>query len=102
MPPRLRRRPKPAGGPNEGRGGGGPGPPPRAAGAPHPASVPRAAEPPGREKRGATWRRRGPVLLFLPPWIVGFSVFFGYPLVMSGSLSFSPSALLNPPRYVGL
>ena len=55
-----------------------------------------------RAKRRATWRRRGTVVLFLSPWIVGFSVFFGYPLVMSGYLSFFHYDLLNPPRWVGL
>ena len=55
-----------------------------------------------RAKRRATWRRRGTILLFLSPWIVGFSVFFGYPLVMSGYLSFFHYDLLNPPRWVGL
>jgi multiple sugar transport system permease protein len=48
------------------------------------------------------WRRRGTVLLFLSPWIVGFSVFFGYPLVMSGYLSFTSYDLLSSPRWVGL
>jgi multiple sugar transport system permease protein len=55
-----------------------------------------------RAKRRAAWRRRGTVLLFLSPWIVGFSVFFGYPLVMSAFLSFFHYDLLNPRRYVGL
>lgn len=55
-----------------------------------------------RAKRRATWKRRGTVVLFLSPWIVGFSVFFGYPLVMSGYLSFFHYDLLNPPRWVGL
>jgi multiple sugar transport system permease protein len=55
-----------------------------------------------RAKQRATWRRRGTILLFLSPWIVGFSVFFGYPLVMSGYLSFFHYDLLNPPRWVGL
>jgi multiple sugar transport system permease protein len=36
------------------------------------------------------------------PWIVGFSVFFGYPLVMSVYLSFNHYDLLSPPRWVGL
>jgi multiple sugar transport system permease protein len=48
------------------------------------------------------WRRRGVVALFLSPWLVGFSVFFGYPLVMSVYLSFTSYDLLNPPRWVGL
>jgi len=38
----------------------------------------------------------------MSPWIVGFSVFFGYPLVMSAYLSFNHYDLLSPPRWVGL
>ena len=41
------------------------------------------------------------VLAFLSPWIVGFCVFFGYPLVMTGYLSFTHYDLLNPPRWIG-
>ena len=55
-----------------------------------------------RAKRRAAWRRRGTVLLFMSPWIAGFSIFFGYPLVMSIYLSFTHYDLLNPPRWVGL
>jgi multiple sugar transport system permease protein len=47
-------------------------------------------------------RRRGTVLLFMSPWIVGFSVFFGYPLVMNAYYSFTSYDLLNSPRWVGL
>jgi multiple sugar transport system permease protein len=53
-------------------------------------------------KRKAAWRRRRLVLLLMSPWIVGFSVFFGYPLVMSVYLSFNHYDLLSPPRWVGL
>ncbi len=38
----------------------------------------------------------------MSPWLVGFSIFFGYPLVMSIYLSFTHYDLLNPPRWVGL
>ena len=55
-----------------------------------------------RAKRRAAWRRRGIVLAFMSPWLVGFSVFFGYPLVMSAYLSFTHYDLLSPPRWVGL
>jgi multiple sugar transport system permease protein len=55
-----------------------------------------------RARRRAAWRRRGLVALFLSPWLVGFSVFFGYPLVMSAYLSLHAYDLLNPPRWVGL
>jgi multiple sugar transport system permease protein len=38
----------------------------------------------------------------MSPWIVGFSVFFGYPLVMSVYLSFTHYDLLSPPKWIGL
>jgi multiple sugar transport system permease protein len=65
-------------------------------------AAPAAALARRRAKRRATWRRRGVVLLFLSPWIVGFSVFFGYPLVMSAYLSFTTYDLLGSPQWVGL
>jgi multiple sugar transport system permease protein len=55
-----------------------------------------------RAKRRAAWRRRGLVLLLLSPWLAGFSVFFGYPLVMSIYLSFTHYDLLGSPRWIGL
>jgi multiple sugar transport system permease protein len=55
-----------------------------------------------RAKRKAAWRRRGLVALFMSPWLVGFSVFFGYPLVMSAYLSLTHYDLLSPARWVGL
>jgi multiple sugar transport system permease protein len=55
-----------------------------------------------RVRRRARWRRRGTVLLFMSPWIVGFGVFYGYPLVMSAYLSFFHYDLLSSPRWVGL
>ena len=48
-----------------------------------------------RARRRADWRRRRLVLLLMSPWIVGFSVFFGYPLVMSAYLSFNHYDLLD-------
>jgi len=38
----------------------------------------------------------------MSPWLVGFTVFFGYPLVSSAYLSFTHYDLLSPPRWVGL
>jgi multiple sugar transport system permease protein len=55
-----------------------------------------------RAKRKAAWRRRRLVLLLMSPWLMGFSVFFGYPLVMSVYLSFTHYDLLSPPRWIGL
>ncbi len=54
-----------------------------------------------RAKRRAAWRRRGLVAAFMSPWIVGFTVFFGYPLVMSAYLSFTHYDLLSSPRWIG-
>jgi multiple sugar transport system permease protein len=65
-------------------------------------AAPAAASARRRAKRRAVWRRRGTVLLFLSPWLVGFSVFFGYPLVMSAYLSLTSYDLLSSPRWVGL
>jgi multiple sugar transport system permease protein len=55
-----------------------------------------------RAKRRAAWRRRGLVAAFMSPWILGFSVFFGYPLVMSAYLSFTHYDLLSSPKWIGL
>jgi multiple sugar transport system permease protein len=41
------------------------------------------------------------VLLLMSPWIVGFTVFFGYPLVANVYLSFNHYDLLSPPRWIG-
>jgi multiple sugar transport system permease protein len=38
----------------------------------------------------------------MSPWIVGFTVFYGYPLVMAAYLSLNHYDLLAPPRWVGL
>jgi multiple sugar transport system permease protein len=54
-----------------------------------------------RAKRRAAWRRRGLVAAFMSPWIVGFSVFYGYPLVMSVYLSFTHYDLLSSPKWIG-
>ena len=53
-------------------------------------------------RRRAAWRRRRLVALLMAPWIIGFSVFFVYPLVTSAYLSFNHYDLLSPPRWVGL
>jgi len=37
----------------------------------------------------------------MSPWIVGFCVFFGYPLVMSVYLSFTHYDLLSSPKWIG-
>ncbi len=65
-----------------------------------PAAVPTADR--RRARRRAAWKRRRLVLLLMSPWLVGFSVFFGYPLVMSAYLSFTHYDLLSSPRWIGL
>jgi multiple sugar transport system permease protein len=55
-----------------------------------------------RARRRAAWRRRRLALLLMSPWLVGFSVFFGYPLVMSVYFSFTHYDLLSSPRWIGL
>jgi multiple sugar transport system permease protein len=52
-------------------------------------------------RRHAAWRRRRLVALLMAPWIVGFAVFFVYPLVTSAYLSFTHYDLLSSPRWVG-
>jgi multiple sugar transport system permease protein len=37
----------------------------------------------------------------MSPWLLGFTVFFAYPLVMSAYLSFTHYDLLSAPRWVG-
>ena len=53
-------------------------------------------------KRRAAWRRRGIVAAFMSPWIVGFTIFFAYPLVTSAYLSFTHYDLLSSPKWIGL
>jgi len=75
-------------------------------------SATRAAEPgpaekllPSRDRRPArrraARRRRLTVLAFMSPWLIGFTVFFGYPLLASAYLSFTHYDLLSRPRWVG-
>src|SRR5213075_3307157 len=54
-----------------------------------------------RARRRAAWRRRRLVLLLMAPWLIGFGVFFGYPLVMSVYLSFTHYDLLSSPKWIG-
>ncbi len=54
-----------------------------------------------RASRKARWRHRRLVMLLMAPWAIGFTVFFGYPLVMNAYLSFTHYDLLSPPRWVG-
>lgn len=53
-------------------------------------------------RRTARHRRRLWILAFLSPWLVGFTLFFGYPLLATVYFSFTSYDLLSPPRWVGL
>ena len=55
-----------------------------------------------RARKRAQWRRRLTVLAFMSPWLVGFTVFFGYPLVSTVYLSFTHYDLLQASRWIGL
>jgi multiple sugar transport system permease protein len=52
-------------------------------------------------RRKADWRRRRLVLGLMAPWIIGFGVFFVYPLLASLYLSFNHYDLLSSPRWIG-
>jgi multiple sugar transport system permease protein len=49
-------------------------------------------------------RRREAVagLLFTMPWILGFLIFYTYPILFTGYLSFTEYNILQPPKWVGL
>ena len=69
------------------------------------AAAERAAATPARDRRkakaAAAWRRRGRVLLFLSPWLIGFAIFIAIPLVVTIGLSFTRYDLLGDPTWVG-
>ena len=52
-------------------------------------------------KRKAAWRRRRLVLLLMSPWLVGFGIFFGYPLIANVYFSFTHYDLLSSPKWIG-
>ncbi|MEU1822281.1 MULTISPECIES: carbohydrate ABC transporter permease [Streptomyces] len=55
---------------------------------------------PGPRRRRARERLR--VLGFLSPWLIGFTVFFGYPLIATVYFSFTRYNQIQPPSFVGL
>ncbi|GAA2661693.1 sugar ABC transporter permease [Streptomyces lunalinharesii] len=57
---------------------------------------------PAPELRRKHLRERLRVLGFLSPWLVGFSVFFGYPLLATGYFSFMHYNQIEQPTFVGL
>ncbi|GAA4205672.1 carbohydrate ABC transporter permease [Actinocatenispora rupis] len=68
--------------------------------APYPARA--GARPRPAPRRAADRRRRRLLALLLAPWAIGVVVFFGYPLVSIGYLSFTHYDLLSAPRWIGL
>jgi len=52
-------------------------------------------------RRRAQRRRRLLILGLMSPWLIGFCIFFGYPLVYSVYLSFTHYDLLSSPRWIG-
>jgi len=48
------------------------------------------------------WRNLGTAMLFISPWIVGFTVFLAYPIVMSLYYSMCDFSVLQPPQFIGL
>ncbi|MEU8135068.1 carbohydrate ABC transporter permease [Streptodolium elevatio] len=59
-----------------------------------------AAVPPAL--RAQRRRRAARTAAFLSPWLIGFSVFFLYPLGATAYYSFTHYDLINPPVWVGL
>ncbi|AXH95570.1 carbohydrate ABC transporter permease [Ornithinimicrobium avium] len=63
---------------------------------------------PAQGARKQSWRdgvRRGdwrPALLFLSPWVVGFTVFTAWPVIYTGYLSLTDYDVLTAPSFVGL
>jgi multiple sugar transport system permease protein len=62
----------------------------------------RVGAPSPARRRRRTLRRYGTVLLFMSPWIVGFIVFYLYPMLASLYFSFTRYDLLSQPHWVGL
>src|SRR3954454_14355187 len=60
---------------------------------------PAQAAPPRRKGRRGQGRT---VLLLMAPWLIGFLIFFAYPLVATVWYSFTRFDLLSPPQFVGL
>jgi multiple sugar transport system permease protein len=65
-------------------------------------SLPVAARPVRRRSRGRTRSSRRFALLLMTPSIIGFLVFFVYPMIATVILSFTHYDLIAPPRWIGL
>jgi multiple sugar transport system permease protein len=55
-----------------------------------------------RRRRRSTRRRQLVALAFMSPWIIGFSVFYVYPMASSLYFSFTKYDILSQPEWVGL
>ena len=64
------------------------------------ADVPRRRKSKARRRQDRRYYLR--VVLYLSPWIIGFSVFTLYPMIASLQYSFYSYDLLGTPRYIGL
>ena len=54
-------------------------------------------------KRRPLWERRNVAyFVFLSPWLLGFVLWIGGPLIASIYLSFTQYDILTPPQWVGL
>ena len=54
-----------------------------------------------RDPSTPSTRNLGVGLLFALPWILGFALFLGYPLIASFYFSFTSYSVLTPPRWIG-
>ncbi|MGA6167556.1 sugar ABC transporter permease [Saccharothrix sp. AJ9571] len=57
--------------------------------------------PPARRRPAGRGRRRWTALAFLAPALIGFLVFFGYPLIATVYYSFTRYDLVNAPEWIG-
>ncbi|HXP14250.1 MAG TPA: sugar ABC transporter permease, partial [Actinomycetes bacterium] len=55
-----------------------------------------------RLRRRSAVRRQLVALAFMSPWIIGFSVFYVYPMASSLYFSFTKYDILSQPEWVGL
>jgi multiple sugar transport system permease protein len=56
---------------------------------------------PVRRRRRRGLRRRGVVLAFMSPWLIGFLIFYVYPMLATLYYSFTHYDIFSSPRWVG-